>query len=423
MKRKNLLLLALGCLCLTARAQTYLSPEAYRDKVEAYSRVLKQQRLKYEASAETRKIAATGFLPQVDISAEGTANLNHLDQWNSPKGEYRPYTYKALATLTQPLYTGGSLIAARDMARADEELARLSTETTIDQLRYQSEAVYWNAAAACAYLEAAALFRNIIRQQYDLVQERFSNGAIGRTDLLMISTRQKEAELQYAKARQNLQLARQQLNILMGTSPDTPIDSLSGIDSPAEQIVPLNLDEVLMNRADYASAAVSVGRSEAERRVALSKYRPQVSFFFASGWDTGISYMGQDVPHTPLAGINVSIPILRWGARFKTARQQKAYLGIRRLQQSYLADAILEELSAADVKLTETALQVKTARENMQLADESLSLITFSYNEGRAAMADVLSAQLSWIQARSNLISAHLAQKMAVAEYRKVVSE
>uniref|UniRef100_UPI002606A839 TolC family protein n=1 Tax=uncultured Bacteroides sp. TaxID=162156 RepID=UPI002606A839 len=103
--------------------------------------------------------------------------------------------------------------------------------------------------------------------------------------------------------------------------------------------------------------------------------------------------------------------------------QQKAYLGIRRLQQSYLADAILEELSAADVKLTETALQVKTARENMQLADESLSLITFSYNEGRAAMADVLSAQLSWIQARSNLISAHLAQKMAVAEYRKVVSE
>lgn len=38
-------------------------------------------------------------------------------------------------------------------------------------------------------------------------------------------------------------------------------------------------------------------------------------------------------------------------------------------------------------------------------------------------MADVLSAQLSWTQAHTNLINAYLAEKMAVAEYRKVISE
>ena len=42
---------------------------------------------------------------------------------------------------------------------------------------------------------------------------------ISRTDLLMISTRLKEAELQYIKARQNYTLALQQLNILMGEAP------------------------------------------------------------------------------------------------------------------------------------------------------------------------------------------------------------
>lgn len=101
----------------------------------------------------------------------------------------------------------------------------------------------------------------------------------------------------------------------------------------------------------------------------------------------------------------------------------KAYIGIQKLQQSYVADNILEELSAATTKLTETEQQVKTAQENMALAEENLDLVTFSYNEGRASMVDVLSAQLSWTQAQTNLINAHLAAKMAVAEYRKAISE
>jgi outer membrane protein TolC len=66
---------------------------------------------------------------------------------------------------------------------------------------------------------------------------------------------------------------------------------------------------------------------------------------------------------------------------------------------------------------------VKTAKENMSLANENLDLATFSYNEGKASMVDVLSAQLSWTQAHTNLINAYLAEKMAVAEYKKVTSE
>ena len=423
MKKKILIIALLCCFGLKSGAQQYLSREAYRDKVEAYSQVLKQQRLKTMASTEARKIANTGFLPQIDITAEGTVNLNHLDKWNSPKGEYRPYPDQALATLAQPLYTGGSLIAQKRMAQADEELSQLTTELTLDQIHYQSDAVYWNASAAYASLEAAATFQDIIKKQHDIIQDRFNDGAISRTDLLMISTRQKEAELQYIKARQNYTLALQQLNILMGVAPNTPVDSLSEISIASEPVDILGLDDVLPRRADYASTTVNIARSEAQRHAALSKYNPQVSMFLATGWDTGITYMGQEIPHTPVAGVNVSIPIFRWGARFKTNRQQKAFIGIQKLQQSYITDNILEELSAATTKLTETEQQVKTAKENMALAEENLDLVTFSYNEGKSSMADVLSAQLSWTQAHTNLINAYLAEKMAVAEYRKVISE
>lgn len=422
--KTNIIILFLLCLGINAGAQQdYLSREAYRDKVASYSQILKQQRLNTIASTEARKIAMTGFLPKIDITAEGTANLNHLDMWNSPAGQYRPYTYQALATLGQPLYTGGALNAQKNMAKADEQLARLSEELTMDQIHYQSDAIYWNASASLAMLKAAAQYEDIVNQQYNIIKDRFDDGAISRTDLLMISTRKKEAELQYIKARQNYTLALQQLNILMGVKPDVPVDSLCDIGTLCEPVQQLSFDEVLNRRADYASTEVNIFKSEAQRRAALSKYNPQVNMFLATGWDTGVAYMGQTVVHTPIAGLNVNIPIFRWGARFKTNRQQKAYIGIQKLQQSYISDGILEEYSAANTKLVETEQQVKTAKENMTLAEENLDLATFSYNEGKASMADVLSAQLSWTQAHTNLINALLVEKMAVAEYRKVISE
>jgi len=135
MMRKIILILSVISLGISAEAQeTYLSRESYRDKVEAYSQQLKQQRLKAAASTEARKIAQTGFLPKIDITAEGTANLSHLDAWNSPAGQYRPYTYQALATLGQPLYTGGSLIAQKRIAKADEELDKHRADTRPDTL-------------------------------------------------------------------------------------------------------------------------------------------------------------------------------------------------------------------------------------------------------------------------------------------------
>ena len=230
--KTQLIILSLLTLGFTAKAQQpYLSREAYRDKVEAYSQILKQQKLKTLASTEARKIAHTGFLPQIDVNADGTLNMSDLSAWNEPLGEYRNHTYQGVFVVSQPLYTGGALNARHKIAKADEKLNRLNEELTIDQIHYQSDAVYWNASASQAMLQAADKYQSIVKQQYDIIQDRFNDGMISRTDLLMISTRLKEAELQYIKARQNYTLALQKLNILMGVEPNSPVDSLYTIDT------------------------------------------------------------------------------------------------------------------------------------------------------------------------------------------------
>ena len=133
--KTQLITLSLLFLGLTAGAQQpYLSREAYRDKVEAYSQILKQQKLKTMASTEARKIAHTGFLPKIDANADGTLNMSDLSAWNEPLGEYRNHTYQGVFIVSQPLYTGGALNAQHKIAKADEKLNQLNEELTIDQI-------------------------------------------------------------------------------------------------------------------------------------------------------------------------------------------------------------------------------------------------------------------------------------------------
>ena len=91
--KTQLILFSLLLLGSTAWAQQpCLSQDAYREKVEAYSQILKQQKLKTLASSEARKIAHTGFLPKIDVNADGTLNMSDLSAWNEPVGEYRNHT-------------------------------------------------------------------------------------------------------------------------------------------------------------------------------------------------------------------------------------------------------------------------------------------------------------------------------------------
>ena len=73
--------------------------------------------------------------------------------------------------------------------------------------------------------------------------------------------------------------------------------------------------------------------------------------------------------------------------------------------------------------IVESASQIDIARANLEVARENLSLNTFSYNEGLLTILDVISAQLSWLQAYTNTITANFNQKVAIAAYHKAIAD
>lgn len=118
---------------------------------------------------------------------------------------------------------------------------------------------------------------------------------------------------------------------------------------------------------------------------------------------------------------SVQIPIFHWGARFKAVNAQKAMLKSKEYELQATKDQIGQEVSAAWTNLVENTKQIDIAQANCKIAEESLELNTFSYNEGKLPILDVLSAQLSWIQSYTNLIQSWYQQKISLADYNKAV--
>ena len=116
---------------------------------------------------------------------------------------------------------------------------------------------------------------------------------------------------------------------------------------------------------------------------------------------------------------SIKLPIFHWGARFKSTAAQKAILLGKQYALQDKQDQISKEVAKAWTSLTENTRQISIAEENCKLAEENLDLNTFSYTEGKLTILDVLSAQLTWIQAYTNLIQSYYEQKIALADYRK----
>ena len=115
------------------------------------------------------------------------------------------------------------------------------------------------------------------------------------------------------------------------------------------------------------------------------------------------------------------MPIFNWGEKRQYVKQNRAMETSKELAMSKVEDQVKEELANAWVKLNENWKQVEIANSTLEIARENLKLNTFSYNEGKLPILDVLSSQATWLQAYTNVVSANYQYKVAYAEYVRIL--
>ena len=399
-------------------AQT-LTVEEYRAKVLEYNQDIKQSREAVKAAIYALKGVKTGFFPKLQLSGNYSYQIEDVEFMQGV--DLKHNNYSAEAALSQNVYAGSMVRKQQEAAKLQKAIARLGEELTTDNIVYAADVSYWTLAANESLFYISQEFVLIVKELDGIVQKRFDEGAISKTDLLMVKTRLKEAELQESTRNMNYQTAMQSFKIMMGVPLEEKWVIIDSIQKPV--IVPglQSLEVALKRRADYQIAVQDFNLTKQQTKIIRSKYLPQLAVGVKETWGTPLINVSGDEKFATVAFAKLSMPIFNWGEKRQYVKQNRTMETSKELAMSKVEDQVKEELANAWVKLNENWKQVEIANSTLEIARENLKLNTFSYNEGKLPILDVLSSQATWLQAYTNVVSANYQYKVAYAEYVRIL--
>lgn len=417
--RRVLYGLSVGLCCSAGVTAQSLTLRQYRQRVLDYNQEIKQSQEAVNAAIYTLKSIKTGFYPKVDITGSYSYQIEKVEFM--PGTDLKHDNYSAEAGLVQNVYAGSALRKRYEAARLQEAIARLGEEYTVDNIVYAADVNYWTLAANRELYDIALEFVRIVRELFDIVQKRFEAGAISRTDVLMVQSRLKEAEVQLNTSTIDYKTALQALNIMMGAAVDVPTALADSIRSLRSVPLQQGLPAALKNRPDYLIALQDIELARLQTRIVKAGYLPSLALGIKEKWGTTLINVDGDRQFSTIAFANLNIPVFYWGERRQNVRLSEVEEQTRELERSRLSDQIDLELNNAWVSLTESLKRIKIVDSSLEIARDNLILNTFSYNEGKLPVIDVLSAQVTWLQAYTNVVSAHYQYKVALAEYERAL--
>lgn len=404
--------------CTYTLAQS-LTLQQYRQKVLDYNQEIRQSEEAVKAALYTLKSIKTGFFPRIDMTGSYSYQIENVQFM--PGIDLKHDNYSVEAGVVQNVYAGSSLRKQYEAARVQEAIARLEEEYTVDNIVYAADVNYWTVAANRDLYRISLRFVGIVQELFDIVNKRFMEGAISKTDVLMVQARLKEAELQLNTSETNYRTAVQALNVMMGNEAGLPVELADSIRQPLAVPALYDLRYVLENRPDYRIAQQGIELARLQTRLVKANYLPNLAVGIKEKWGTTLINIDGDKRFSTIAFANVNIPVFYWGERRHNVRISETEEETRELERSKLLDQIRLDLSNAWVNLTEALKRINIVDSSLEIARHNLILNTFSYNEGKLPVIDVLSAQVTWLQTFTNVVSANYQYKVALAEYEKAI--
>jgi outer membrane protein TolC len=323
--------------------------------------------------------------------------------------------YDLRAYVDQPLLDLPNYYRWKGSSR-QEQAARLEYQDVRDLIIRQVAALYLNAQAAAARVEAAASRVTTAEELHRLAREQREAGVATGVDVLraeveLANERQRLLEARNTAERALLVLARAiglELGILLELA--EPLD-FRPVAAPE---IPAAVASALDKRADFLSLQA---RHQALREEEKSNWARRLPRLSLGGNYGAIGRTPGEIRSTSTVQGTISIELFDWdrqGERMEIDSRR------RRLdhQMADLRQGIEEEIRDALLRLESATEEVVVARQGRELAQRELELVRERFLAGVTSNIEVTSAQEAVARAQENHIVAltrHTDAKMALA--------
>lgn len=362
-----------------------------------------------------------GALSQTDLSAAINAigaqvdDAFHLDIEN---------VFAGAVSLQQPIFMGGKIIAANQIARLAQELAQARYDTEYQQVIIDVDQAYWQIVSVAAKKELAESYCDLLHQMQHDVELSVKEGVATEADALTIKVKANEADMLLTKSTSGLKLAKmllcKQVGLDLGSDIRLADEGSETIAIPAIG-VQKDMEAVYADRPEIRSLElasqiyskkVNVARADMLPKVALTANylvsNPNMQNGFQNTWGGMFN-----------AGVMVNIPIFHGFEALQKTHKAKAEATIYLTQCEDAKNMINLQVSQLRSQMSEALEKVNMTESNLTSAEENLRAATVGFENGVVDANTALGAQTAWLKAHSEYIDAGIELQMTAANLSK----
>ena len=392
------------------------SPAANLTLSEAVSTALQKNPLRKAAQADSKaasadiRFARSLFMPKLTFSEAATRGNDPVYVFGSKLRQQR-FTADdfALNKLNTPLPFGNfttrfganwnlfdSFATWRGIARAEQmnKAATHQLDRTEQEIIFRVISSYYQALLAAKELDISQQAVRTAKAIADESQAKFDTGLVVESDFLTAKVRLAGRQQDLIRAKNNLDLARAQLNTAMGVAADSVFQLTEAL---AERSLPIPvLQEVearaLTNRPDLKRVESEEAAQRQSISIAKSSFGPHIGAF--AGWELdNPTFVGGGGGNNWLGGIEVKFDIFDGGARRAELSRQRAVQERVGAMKQAATDAIRLEVRRAYYDLDASRQQIEVARAAVTQATESLRISRDRYAGGLITITDLLGTE------------------------------
>ena len=383
---------------------------------QAVNTALEKNPLRKAAIADTKAASAgvrearSFLMPHLNFSETATRGNDPVYVFGSRLRQRRFTTADfALNQLNTPLPFGNfatrfggswnvfdSFATWHGVNRAEQmnEAVKHQLDRTDQEIVFRVVNSYYEVLLAAKQLELSEQAAKTAQSIMERSRARFDSGLVVESDLLTAKVRMAERQQELIRARNNLEVARVQLNTAMGTPVESPFRLAEAL---AERTLPIpTLREVerqaLTDRPDLKRIASEELAQRQSMSTAKSSFGPRVNAF--AGWEMDSStFVAGGGGNNWVGGIELQFDIFQGGAkRAELSRQRALEEKVVAMKQA-AGDAVRLEVRQAYYETDANRQQIEVARAAITLGQESLRINQDRYDSGLITITDLLGAE------------------------------
>jgi outer membrane protein TolC len=371
-----------------------------------------------------RLLALSNLLPQVSAGASENVQQVNLATFGFNKFNISgipnvvgPFSYSSVdGSVSQTLFSFESIQRFRS-ARTAEQAAQLSYQDILDVVTLTVGNAYLQIIEADSRIKAQEAQVQNARALYDRAVDQVQAGTAPRIEATRTEVQLHTEEYNLSIARNNFQVAKLALGRAIGLPLGQQFELADAL--PYSDISPLSVDDALQvafkSRSDFRSALASQEAAAQTLSATKGERYPVVAVNGDYG-DMGPTFGHSHGDFTFQAGIRV--PLFTGGRIKGDITQAEAELRQRKAEAENVRGQIDYDVRTAFLNLNAAKEQVAVAKQNVELANESLARSKDRFTSGVTDSVEVVQAEQALASANDQYITSlynHNFSKLSLA--------